>query len=436
MDNITFSLSDHLRPCLHTCFPSFNRPSRSPSPSDLFPDSLHRPLLSEADEDHLPDYYSQSASSQLSRWDLLISWLCSKTSDRLPPHHPFNDDFQTSALPHSQEADALLLDDISIALHARSARRKSVPASPLKSHTSQQPQPIPSPSVISLCDKNHRRKARTPQHPHTTVSRTSRSTQLTKNCIKDANLTHAQDPNLSVHPPSKSCKSRSKSSRQSVSACTDETLDTEPSSVPSLMTRRSTTESSSGSSSYHPLKLNVEIIKFIHQNYNHESRRLYGRDLSRVQIQQLCEYLVSRKLGHPPTSASLVAQQSGLDTAHVLGPDADHQKLDQPHGLPVHVPSSSSSHCKIEVESLERIQLSTTEFLHAIKQTKTLLHQLPSAPTDVPQDPGMSPAATDDLFDLELEDHGLVSTSLLDWLSKGSQITSQLFNNLSVNDST
>jgi len=85
---------------------------------------------------------------------------------------------------------------------------------------------------------------------------------------------------------------------------------------------------------------------------------------------------------------------------------------------------------------LKRIQLSTTEFLQAIKQTKTLHHQLPSAPTDIPQDPDMSPAATDDSFDLELEDHGLVSTSFLDWLSKGSQITSQLFSNLSVNNST
>ncbi|KAA1066467.1 hypothetical protein PGT21_031093 [Puccinia graminis f. sp. tritici] len=459
MADNSFSFIDQLRPCLHTCFPCFGqRSSNSAEPAHhkYFPDSDHRGLLEEEEEGdeeqgiHSAPHseYQFQSNSQLSRWDLLISWLSSKTSSSSKPTRPFDvDDLQTSALSHNGEADALLLDDISIALRARSSSRRMSTKSKSNAPTLHQPQPIPSPSVTS----NHRRKSRNPepnsstpnQHGSRSLSSAPVKKKDTRSLVEDPQQKSLKDlASLSSTSHPKRSKSRSKSSKQSSSAYTDETVDSEPRSVPSLITSRTTTTTSSSIPSSDRLELNVEIIKFIHQNYNQECRRLYGRDLSRLQIQQLCEYLISRRFNDPigprpgPSSPATGAMPAEPDDKKRQAETDDPAKENQ-----TPLSDSTPSRPSLEIESLKRIQLSSTEFLQAIKQTKTSHHhhqqqqqqQLHPSETDDSE----TQSLMEDPIEVELDqDQDLfLSSSLLDWFTKGSQLTSDILNNLSVNQS-
>ncbi|OAV99421.1 hypothetical protein PTTG_04518, partial [Puccinia triticina 1-1 BBBD Race 1] len=358
-DTNSFSLIDQLRPCLNTCFPCLAQSSSPPSASanSYFPDSDHRGLLEEQEalngqidhagsEEPVSAYYFQS-NSQLSRWELLISWLSSKTLDRLSskPLHPFDNDIETSALAHGDQADALLLDDISIALKARSLHRQSSSKSKSNARTVHQPQPIDSRG--SLDDPKQKR-------------------------LKDLNP-----------------------------------------STPSLQKRSKSRITSSSNPASDPLELNVEIIKFIHQNYNQECRRLYGRDLSRVQIQQLCEYLISR--GFDDAGAAPLLPSSAV--TGVTGAEPHAKTQDQTDGSPGEVqaqlstPGSTATRPPVEIESLKRIQLSSTEFLQAIKQTKTSQQQQNHA-SDTANARPSSPI--DDPFDGESDDDLFPSSLLLE----------------------
>ncbi|KAI9609782.1 hypothetical protein KEM48_002730 [Puccinia striiformis f. sp. tritici PST-130] len=423
----------------------------------LRPYSDYRGLLEEDEGEHLDehihadhhtrDYYFQS-NSQLSRWELLISWLSSKTLERISSTKPsgsFECDLQTSALPHSIEADALLLDDISIALRARSSSRKTAITGKSKSFAprSHQPQPIPSPSVTSMKNDSRRQSWNSAINgagtSHQTISPVLAKKKQTQDSIKDLNMKPLTDQSLSSSSSSsqkKRNKSRSKSSKGSSSVYTDETVESEQSSVPSLTTSRTTRTSTAtieSSPSSHSLELNAEIIKFIHTNYNSQCRRLYGRDLSRAQIQQLCAYLISRKFDH--SNVDSCAELNGA-TAGNSATLEDHDKADGSSGG--FVEDHQRAHSvfippTIEIESLKRIQLSSTEFLQAIKQTKTCQQQQPIVPTDTKNSSISPPVPTTngDLFESELEDDDLASASFLDWFHKGSQITSDFFNNLS-----
>ncbi|WAQ87783.1 hypothetical protein PtA15_8A689 [Puccinia triticina] len=458
-DTNSFSLIDQLRPCLNTCFPCLAQSSSPPSASanSYFPDSDHRGLLEEQEalngqidhagsEEPVSAYYFQS-NSQLSRWELLISWLSSKTLDRLSskPLHPFDNDIETSALAHGDQADALLLDDISIALKARSLHRQSSSKSKSNARTVHQPQPVPSPSVTATHTK---KKSRNSEHAHGPTHQQFRpngsqaSAPVNKKIdsrgsLDDPKQKRLKDLNPSTPSLQKRSKSRSKSSKQSSSAYTDDTADSEPSSVPSLITSRTTTTTvtSSSNPASDPLELNVEIIKFIHQNYNQECRRLYGRDLSRVQIQQLCEYLISR--GFDDAGAAPLLPSSAV--TGVTGAEPHAKTQDQTDGSPGEVqaqlstPGSTATRPPVEIESLKRIQLSSTEFLQAIKQTKTSQQQQNHA-SDTANARPSSPI--DDPFDGESDDDLFPSSSFLDWFSKGSQLlSSDIFDNLSVNQS-
>ncbi|PLW10903.1 hypothetical protein PCANC_19115 [Puccinia coronata f. sp. avenae] len=371
---MSFSFGDQLRTCVYTCFPCFNQPS-SPSSAhaDHFPDSINHALLAEEDDfdldnhehEHSRDYHFPSAS-RLSRWDLLVSWLFSRRS---APHSFDNHDIQTSALAQSDEADALLLDDISIAFRARSAHRKSSARSS-HSHprTSRQPQPIPSLAATSIHNNQDHQTSRRPKHHlpshHSSASPRSRSQRSSSPHVMNTHvqhhkLGHTRHESLSLPSRKKSKKHRSKSSQHSFSARTDETGDTDAKSLPSLdHSCRTATTSSLGPLSL-PLQLNADVIKFIHQTYNQESRRLYGRDLSRAQIQQVCEYLISRGSGGQIASCP---GESGTVTAEPMS------------GLAEGVEASKISRPAIEIDSLKHIQLSPTEFLQATKQTNTPIH--------------------------------------------------------------
>jgi hypothetical protein len=186
--------------------------------------------------------------------------------------------------------------------------------------------------------------------------------------------------------------------------------------------------------------LNVEIIKFIHQNYNQECRRLYGRDLSRVQIQQLCEYLISRRFNDP--TGPRPGPSSPVTGAITAEPDKKKRQgqIDDPakeNRIPLS--GSTTSRPSLEIESLKRIQLSSTEFLQAIKQTKTSHHhqqqrqRIPPSETDDSET--QSPMEDPIEVELDQDQDIFLSSSLLDWFTKGSQLTSDILNNLSVNQS-
>ncbi|POW18751.1 hypothetical protein PSHT_05554 [Puccinia striiformis] len=363
-NNNSFSVIDQLRPCLYTCFPCFNQQRSSPSaPSNYFPDSDYRGLLEEDEGEHLDehihadhhtrDYYFQS-NSQLSRWELLISWLSSKTLERISSTKPsgsFECDLQTSALPHSIEADALLLDDISIALRARSSSRKTAITGKSKSFAprSHQPQPIPSPSVTSMKNDSRRQSWNSAINgagtSHQTISPVLAKKKQTQDSIKDLNMKPLTDQSLSSSSSSsqkKRNKSRSKSSKGSSSVYTDETVESEQSSVPSLTTSRTTRTSTAtieSSPSSHSLELNAEIIKkFDHSNVDS------------------CAELNGATAGN---SATLEDHDKADGSSG--GFVEDHQRAHS-----VFIPPT------IEIESLKRIQLSSTEFLQAIKQTQDL----------------------------------------------------------------
>lgn len=459
-----FSWFDHLRPCLDSCFPCL----QSIHQPNYFPDSDSRGLLEDYDRvaslelqpghphplptSSLPARFEPDSNApRLSRWDLLLTWFSTTlSSSQSLTSNPPDDFLDTSALlPPTDQADALILDEISIALKSRSNRSRCHPT--ISNPNSDPHSPHPKSSQRSKGPKIHRINTSTipprsgPSLPPESIAHSLRS-KASRDHVSPA------PSNLKRWHSSSSSNSKSTSSRTptqsrplSSSSHTDTSLETELMSVPTLISETSATSRSSTSPSEarYP-ELNLAVIKYIHQTYNQQARRLFGRDLSRSQIQQIYDHLISPSR-HTPTNPST---PSGLDpqvthrpnttsrlpTIHNRTIDPNHQ--DSLESIPNSDPAS------IELESLGWTRLSTDELLQAIKATR---NRKPNDPHDssstidqgdregLPLRPSFENVNELSNFELEQEtdrsDLIFLPPSFLDLISKGSRLVSQLWTN-------